>query len=123
MEKYNNFIGEASLVSSEREKLAESAERAVDDLKKAEFMQDKIGNEYDAIISSVTPFGVFAELDNTVEGLIRFENMGDEYFYYDEDNKMLTGEKTNRTFKIGDKIKIRVIEANKNLRKIAFELI
>ncbi|MGN1299047.1 MAG: ribonuclease R [Candidatus Scatovivens sp.] len=109
--------------SSECEKIATKAERDGEDIKKAEFMQDKIGNEYDAIISSITNFGMFAELENTVEGIIRFENMGDEYFIYNENDKSLIGEKTKRTFKIGDKIKIRVIEANKQLRKVAFELI
>ena len=109
--------------SSECEKVATKAERDGEDIKKAEFMQDKIGNEYEAIISSVTNFGMFAELENTVEGIIRFENMGDEYFIYNESNKSLTGEKTKRVFKIGDKIKIRVIEANKALRKVAFELV
>ena len=109
--------------SSECEKIATKAERDGEDIKKAEFMQDKIGNEYEAIISSVTNFGMFAELENTVEGIIRFEDMGDEYFIYNESNKSLTGEKTKRVFKIGDKIKIRVIEANKHLRKVAFELV
>ena len=66
---------------------------------------------------------MFVELESTVEGLIRFENMGNEYFIYDEDRKTLIGEKTNRVFKIGDKVKIRVIDANKLLRKIAFELL
>ncbi len=58
-------------------------------LKKAEFMQDKIGEEYDGIISSITSFGVFVELENTVEGFIRFDDLGDEYFIYDENKKRL----------------------------------
>lgn len=109
--------------SSECEKIATKAERDGEDIKKAEFMQDKIGNEYEAIISSVTGFGLFAELENTVEGIIRFENMPEDYYIYDEDSKMLIGERTGKTYKIGDKINIRVIEANKNLRKVAFEII
>lgn len=110
--------------SSEMERQAVKAEREAEDLKKAEFMEDKIGNEYDGIISSVTSFGMFVELESTIEGLIRFENMGsNEYYIYDEERKTLTGEKTNRVFKIGDKIRIRVIDANKQLRKINFELI
>lgn len=109
--------------SSECEQQATKAEREAESIKKAEFMQDKIGEEYDAIISSITPFGMFAELENTVEGLIRFENMGDEYYIYDEDKKQLIGEHTSRVFKIGDQIKIRVIESNKALRRISFELI
>ena len=92
-------------------------------MKKAEFMQDKIGEEYEGIVSSVTQFGIFVELENTVEGLIRFENLGDEYFIYDEERKRLIGEKTNITYKIGDKVKIRVISANKMLRQIDFEIV
>lgn len=109
--------------SSETEKNATKAERDAEDIKKAEFMEDKIGEEYVGIVSSITAFGMFVELESTVEGLIRFENMGrNEYFAYDENKKTLTGERTGRTFKIGDSVKVRVIEANKMLRKVAFEL-
>ena len=66
---------------------------------------------------------MFAELENTVEGLIRFENMGDEYYIYDEQRKQLIGEHTNKTYKIGDKIKILVIKSNKQMRQIDFALI
>ena len=109
--------------SSEAEKLATKAEREAEDIKKAEFMEDKIGMEYMGIVSSITAFGMFVELESTVEGLIRFEHMGNEYFIYDENRKTLTGEITNRRFKIGDQVKIRVISANKELRKIGFELV
>ena len=109
--------------SSEAEKLATKAEREAEDIKKAEFMEDKIGMEYMGIVSSITAFGMFVELESTVEGLIRFEHMGNEYFIYDENRKTLTGERTNRRFKIGDQVKIRVISASKELRKIAFELV
>lgn len=110
-------------MSSEREVIATKAEREAESIKKAEFMEDKIGEEYEAIVSSITSFGMFAELENTVEGLIRFENMGEEYYIYDEDRKQLIGEHTKRVFKIGDKVNIRVIEASKALRRISFELI
>ena len=83
-------------------------------------MQDKIGEVYDGIISSVTNFGLFVELENTVEGLIRFDNLGNEYFEYDDEKKRLIGEHTRNTYTIGDRIKVQVIEANKNLRKVAF---
>ncbi len=109
--------------SSDAEKIATKAERDAEDIKKAEFMEDKIGEEYLGIVSSITSFGMFVELESTIEGLIRFENMGNEYFIYDENRKTLVGERTNRVFKIGDQVKIRVIEANKMLRKIAFELV
>ncbi len=109
--------------SSERERLAQKVERDAEDIKKAEYMQDKIGEEYDGVVSSITPFGMFVELDNTVEGLIRFENMGNEYYIYDDERKILTGEHSKSVFKIGDSVKIRVIGADKITRKIDFELI
>ena len=89
----------------------------------AEYMQDRIGKEYEGMVSSVTSFGMFVELDNTVEGLIRFEKLGDEYFEYDEEHKQLIGEKTGITYKIGDRVKIKVINANKETRQIDFEQI
>lgn len=108
--------------SSEREKVAQKAEREAESMKKAEFMEDKIGNVYDGIVSSVTGFGIFVELENTVEGLIRFENLGDEYFIYNEANKTLVGEKTKTIYKLGDKIRIKVISASKELREIDFAI-
>ena len=106
--------------SSEREKLAQTVEREAEDIKKAEFMEDKLGEIYEGIISGVTSFGVFVELENTVEGLIRFDNLGNDYYAYDEERKTLTGERTGTTFKVGDKIKIKVIEASKMLRRVSF---
>ena len=86
-------------------------------------MEEKIGNEYDAIISSITKWGMFAQLENTVEGLIRFENMGeDEYFIYDDENKILRGERTNKIYRIGQKIKVEVIGASKQTRTVDFRL-
>ena len=108
--------------SSEREKIATKVERESQDLKKAEYMEGKLGQVYKGIISSITQFGVFVELENTVEGLIRFENLGNEYFIYDEEKKQLIGEKTNKIYKIGDKVKIKVISASKVLRQIDFAL-
>ena len=109
--------------SSEREKLAQTIEREAEDIKKAEYMESRIGEEYEGIISGVTSFGVFVELENTVEGLIRFENLGNDYFAYDEERKILVGEHTGKIFKIGDKIKIKVIEANKFLRRVSFAIV
>ena len=83
-------------------------------------MEDMIGEVYEGMISNVTPFGVFVELENTVEGLIRFDDLGNEYFIYDDERKQLIGEQTKQIYKIGDKLQVQVIEANKELRKIAF---
>ena len=108
--------------SSEREKIAQKVERDAEDIKKAEYMKDKVGEIYEGVVSSVTPFGMFVELDNTVEGLIRFENMGNEYFMYDDERKTLVGEKSKTMYKIGDSVKIEVIGADKITRKIDFKL-
>ena len=123
IDRLSNLANEYADTSSEREKIAQKVERDSVDIKKAEFMQDKIGEEYEGIVSSVTPFGIFVELESTVEGLIRFENLGDEYFIYDEDRKTLVGEKTKKTYKIGDKVYIRVIDANKITRQVDFEIV
>ena len=110
--------------SSNAEKIATKAEREAEDIKKAEYMENKVGEEYDGIVSSITSFGMFVELENTVEGLIKFQDMGgNEYFIYDEVRKMLIGEKTGRMFKIGDKVRIKVIKASKQLKIIDFALV
>ena len=108
---------------SERERTATKVEREAEDIKKAEFMEDKIGNEYEGIISSVTNFGIFVELENTVEGLIRYETLKDDYYVYNEERKEAIGENSNKVYKLGDKVKIRVVDANKILKKIDFEII
>ena len=110
-------------ISSEREKIAQKVEREAVEIKKAEYMQNKIGNEYQGIVSGITAFGMFVELENTVEGLIKFEDLGNEYFIYNDENKTLIGEHTKKVYKIGDKVKIKVIYADKQLRRINFKLI
>lgn len=109
--------------SSEREQIATKVEREAEKMKKAEYMESKIGEEYYGIVSSVTEFGMFVELENTIEGLVRFENIGDDYYNYNAERKELIGERTNKVYKIGDKVKIRVISANKQLRYVDFEIV
>ena len=114
---------DAAVESSEREKIATKVEREAEKIKKAEYMEKRIGEVYEGIISSITSFGMFVELENTVEGLIRFDDLGsDEYFIYDEERKILIGEHTKTTYKIGDKVTIRVKNASKLLRQIDFEI-
>ena len=120
LDKYSEQATKYARTSSEREKIAQKVERDSVDIKKAEFMQSKIGEEYDGIISNITAFGVFVELENTVEGLVRFENLGDEYFVYDEEHKQLYGEESGEVLNIGDKMHIRVVEANKEMRRVSF---
>lgn len=121
IEKYKRQAEKYAKQSSDREKIAQKVERDSVDIKMAEYMQDKIGNEYNGIVSSITSFGMFVELENTVEGLIRFDDLGDEYFIYDEDRKTLLGEQTKTIYKIGDKIKVQVTRADKQTRQIDFK--
>ncbi|MBR6033337.1 MAG: ribonuclease R [Clostridia bacterium] len=107
-------------ISSERERNAVMIERDAQDIKKAEYMESKIGETYTGIISGVTSFGIFVELENTIEGFIRFENLGNDYYIYDEEKKTIIGERTKETFRIGDQMTVKVIEANKNQRRISF---
>ena len=121
-EQLEYFAHKASVNSSETEINAQDAERDVLDIKKCEYMSDKIGNVYDAYISSVTSFGFFAELENTIEGLVRVVDLKDDYYIYDDKNYRLIGERTNNVYKIGDKVKVRVKNVNISLCEIDFEL-
>jgi len=109
--------------SSERERAAVDAERDTEKLKKAEFMLDKIGEEFDGIISGVTSFGMFVELENTVEGLIRLSSMTDDYYHFHELHMALIGERTSKVYRIGDEVKIRVINVNMDEHTVEFELV
>ncbi len=120
-EKYHGQAVRYADSSSEREKTAQKVEREAVQIKMAEYMETKVGEEYPGIISSITPFGMFVELENTVEGFIRFEDLGNEYFIYDENRKTLLGEHTKTVFRIGDKMDIRVLRASKERHEIDFE--
>lgn len=117
------FVADASIQSSEREKVATEAERDSVDLKKVEFMKDKIGEEYPAVISGVTSFGLFVELDNMVEGLVHVTNLMDDFYEYDENKLSLTGRHTRRSFRIGDSVKVRLEHVNLDERRLDFELV
>ena len=123
LEKYKILSQNAANESSEREKVATKVEREAEKIKKAEYMEGKIGEIYQGIISSITSFGMFVELENTVEGFVGFEDLGtDEYFIYDQDKRTLVGEHTKRVFKVGDSVTIRVKSASKILRQVDFEI-
>ncbi|QJD88349.1 ribonuclease R [Cohnella herbarum] len=109
--------------SSERERVAVDAERDTEKLKKAEFMLDKIGEEFVGIISGVTSFGMFIELENTVEGLIRLSDMTDDYYHFHELHMALIGERTSKIYRIGDEVKIRVGRVNMSDHTIDFEMV
>jgi ribonuclease R len=109
--------------ASERERVAVDAERDTDALKKAEFMLDKVGQEFEGIISSVTSFGMFIELANTVEGLIRLSALSDDYYHFHERQMALIGERTSKIYRLGDTVKIRVARVNLQDYTIDFELL
>jgi ribonuclease R len=122
-EKWNVRLPEIAQHSSKMERRAVDAERETDELKKAEYMEDKIGVEYDGIISSVTNFGMFVELSNTIEGLVHVSYMTDDYYRYDERQYAMIGERTGNVFRIGDEITVRVVKVNKDERAIDFEIV
>jgi len=109
--------------TSEMERAAVDTERDVDDLKKAEYMLDKIGEEYTGIISSVTSFGLFIELENTVEGLVHVSYMVDDYYHYSDRHHALIGEMTGKVYRIGEEVDIKVTDVNMDERTVDFQLI
>ena len=109
--------------TSNMERRSIECERAVDDMKKAEYMMDHIGEEFDGIISSVMNFGMFVELPNLIEGLVRLDSIKGDYYTYDETTFTIRGNKDKRGFRLGDSIKVRVVAADKEKRTIDFEVV
>ncbi|ADU95512.1 ribonuclease R [Geobacillus sp. Y412MC52] len=122
-QKWAEKLPEIAEHASDMERRAVEAERETDDLKKTEFMEDKIGMEFDGIISSVTNFGLFVELPNTIEGLVHVSYLTDDYYRYDERHYALIGERTGKMYRIGDEITVRVINVNKDERIVDFEVV
>ncbi|WP_333859271.1 ribonuclease R [Clostridium sp.] len=113
----------AARQSSDMERLAQEAEREVDDLKKAEYMSKRIGEEFNGIISSVTNFGMFVEIPNTIEGLVHISTLEDDYYVYDEKHLSLIGERTRNIYKLGDEVRINVSKVDLDAHEIYFEVI
>lgn len=109
--------------TSERERRAVDAERDTDALKKAQYMFDKIGEEFEGIVSSITNFGIFVELPNTIEGLVHISNMTDDYYRFDDRQMIMIGERTNRQFRIGDEVTVRVANVIIEESSIDFEIV
>ncbi len=105
-----------------RERISADAEYAAADMKKAEYMESRIGEVYEGIISGVTSYGFFVELENTVEGLVRVEALKDDYYSFDSARMMLVGNRTNHTYHLGKKVRIKVVSASKDEGKVDFEL-
>ena len=122
MEHLEGWLPEVADHTSMTERRAEEAEREVDDLKKAQYMAERIGEEYDGIVSSVTSFGMFVQLENTIEGLVHFSNMEDDFYFFDEENYTIVGERTKRTYRLGDEVRIKVIGADIGKKNIDFAI-
>lgn len=120
LEKRVEFV---SIQSSERELVAQEAESEVYRTKKVEYMLDKIGNEYDATVSSVTRYGMYVELENTVDGLVTLESFDDDLYTFNEEKFQLVGVSTGRIYNIGDKVKVKVKHADIEKKEIYFILI
>lgn len=119
---YNSILDNVCSLSSDAERRAIDLERMVNDMKAAEYMMDKVGNIYNAVISSVTSFGLFVMLENTIEGLVHVKNLPD-FYIYDEKMGTLTGNYSKVVYNIGDRIKVKLIGASKETRQIDFMLV
>ncbi len=120
---YNSILPEVTKNCSAYERRADEAERDTEKMKKAEYMRSFIGEEYDGVISSVTGFGIYVELENTVEGLVHVSNMMDDHYVFDEATYSMTGERTRKTYKLGQQIRIRVEGADKMTGNVDFSIV
>ncbi|MDE7087745.1 MAG: RNB domain-containing ribonuclease, partial [Clostridia bacterium] len=120
-EKFAPLAKSAAIDTSERERQADAAERDVDDLYKIAYMSDRIGEEYDAVISGVIESGLFAELANTVEGFIRFETLPTDRYEFYAEKFLLKGK--NRSYRIGDNVRVKVVGCDLGTRRVQFTLL
>lgn len=120
---YEKILFEVAERSSKTERRADEAEREVEKLKKVEYMKEHIGESFEGVISGVTSWGMYVELPNTIEGMIRVSEMKDDYYIYDEERYQMIGEHTKKVYKLGQKVTIEVVNADKILRTIDFALV
>ena len=109
--------------SSLKERNAIECERDVDDMKMAEYMEDHIGEEFEGVVDGIMNFGMFIQLPNLIEGLVKVESIKDDYYFFDEELNMLIGKNHKKKFKLGDKVKVKVIAASKDTSTIDFVLV
>lgn len=120
---YNSILNEVAKHTSTTERRADDAERDTDKLKMVEYMEKHLGEEFEGVISSMTSWGIYVELPNTIEGMISVASLKDGYYNYDENHFEMVNETTNRTFKLGQKVVVSVASTDKVLRTIDFELV
>jgi len=122
-EYFQKNLPEIAKQCSDRERAAEEAERETEDLKKVEFMKEREGEIFEGIISGVTSFGMFVELENTIEGLVRLSSMDDDYYVYNEKMYCLIGERTRKMYRIGDRVRVQLARADIPSKQIDFVLV
>ena len=120
---YKEILPDIANHSSEKERNAIECERDVDDMKMAEYMEDHIGEEFDGVIDSIMNFGMFICLPNMIEGLVKYDSIKGDYFEFNEETNMLIGKRTGKKYKLGQKVKVRCIQASKENSTIDFELV
>ena len=120
---YEEILPKTAAQCSDRERRAEEAEREVVKMKKAEYMRSRIGEEYDGVVSGVTGWGIYVELENTVEGLVHVADMKDDHYEFVEQNYEMTGTHTGKTYKLGQTVRVRVTDADKLMRTVNFEIV
>ena len=120
IEHYEKKLPEVASHSSKMERRAEEAEQETDKLKKAEYMEERIGEIYEGVVSGITQWGIYVELPNTVEGLIHVSTLPGDYFYYNESTYEMVGQDTGRTYKLGDRITIQVKGVDRFTRTVDF---
>lgn len=120
---YAEILPSVAEQCSSRERTAEEAEREVEKMKKAEFMRDHIGEEFEGVVSGVTKWGIYVELPNTVEGLVHVSDMRDDHYEFLEDRYELAGQHTGKVYKLGQTVRVRVTDADKLQRTVAFECV
>ena len=123
IDEYEAKLPEICAHSSLKERNAIECERDVDDMKMAEYMEDHIGEEFEGVIDGIMNFGMFIQLPNLIEGLVKLESIKDDYYFFDEELNMLIGKNHKKKFKLGDKVKVKVIAASKETSTIDFVLV
>ncbi len=122
-EHYKSILPEVAKQTSDRERVAQEAERETIKMKQVEFMESHIGEEFEGVISGITTWGMYVELSNTVEGMVHVSNLPGDYFNYNEETYEMVGEKTGRTYKLGEKIRVTVKDTDKTSRRIDFSIL
>lgn len=123
MEEYRDILGEVAKHSSETERRADEAERETEKLKKVEYMEERIGQEFTGVISGVTAWGIYVELPNTVEGMIHVSKLPGDFYYYNESTYDMIGEKTGRRFRLGEPVRIKVAGTDMVTKTIDFDFL